>query len=140
MSPRALFALTALNLLLLVSLLVERIQPAFASPGAAEVLRGKGLEIVDAQGRVRASIEIIPRDSTVKMPDGTVGYPETVLLRLSSSIGRPNVKLAATEDGSGMSLGGSSDARNTYMQLMARGATTQLKLTAEGKPDRVIAP
>ena len=45
-------------------------------------------------------MKILPPDPTVKMPDGTTGYPETVLLRLIDSQGRPNVKIAATEDDS----------------------------------------
>jgi hypothetical protein len=63
---------------------------------AGSVLRGRGLEITDDEGRVRASIKLHPASV---LPDGTA-YPETVLLRLISSQGRPNVKIAATEDGS----------------------------------------
>src|SRR2546425_9707321 len=59
----------------------------------ATVLRGRSLEIVDEHGRVRASITVYPADPAVKMPDGTTGYPETVLLRLLSSKGGPNKKL-----------------------------------------------
>jgi len=137
--PRVLFALTVINLVLLVSLLVAHVAPAFAGAGTPQVLRGRSLEIVDERGRVRASIEVLPRDTAVKMPDGTV-YPETVLLRLRSSEGRPNVKIAATEDGSAMALGGLSDASPAYVQVLARGTATSLKLTSQGRPDRVIAP
>jgi len=35
------------------------------------------------------------------MPDGSVGYPESVLLRLLDSKNGPHVQLAAWEDGSG---------------------------------------
>jgi len=44
----------------------------------------------------------------VKMPDAQ-RIPETVLLRLITSQGRPNVKLAATEPRAGQVLGGESD-------------------------------
>ena len=67
--------------------------------GVAPVLRGRALEIVEDRGRVRASITLFPANPRAKMPDGTTGYPETVLLRLISSAGRPDVKIAATERG-----------------------------------------
>jgi len=72
------------------------------------------------------------------MPDGTTGYPETVLLRLRSSAGRPNVKLAATEDGAGLVLGGDSDP--TYAQLLARGDSTFLKLSNKNGHVHLVEP
>src|SRR5437762_2547528 len=51
-----------------------------------------------------------------------MGYPETVLLRLIDSKGAPNVKIAATEDGSAVSLGGESNPTN--VQVLARGTST----------------
>jgi len=137
-SRRLLFTLTGFNLVLLLFLLAGQIAPALASPPVAGVLRGRGLEIIDEHGQVRASIEILPADSTIAMPDGTKGSPETVLFRLRSSTGRPNVKVAATEDGSGMVLGG--DAGNTYVQIRARGASTLLRLSQEDRPARLITP
>jgi hypothetical protein len=59
------------------------------------------------------------------LPDGTT-YPETVLLRLISSQGRPNVKIAATEDGSALALGGEADP--THVAIGARGTSASLKL------------
>jgi hypothetical protein len=108
------------------------------SPEVAPVLRGRALEIVDDQGRVRAMIKIFPPDPTVKMPDGTTGYPETVLLRLINSKGAPNVKISATEDGSGMSLGGESNP--THVQILARGTNTSLKLVNKDAHQHVIKP
>jgi len=49
------------------------------------------------------------------MPDGSVGYPETVLLWLIDSKGRPNVKIEATEDGSRIGLSGDTDPTNILM-------------------------
>lgn len=83
----------------------------------APVLRGHALELVDDQGRVRAEIKVIPALPTAKMPDGTTGYPESVLLRLINSRGGPDVKLTATEDGAGLSLDGESG----YVQILSRG-------------------
>ena len=70
---------------------------------------------------------MFPANRAVKLPDGTTGYPETVLLRLINSQGGPNVKLATTEDGAGLVLGGESNP--THVQALARGATTSLKLS-----------
>src|SRR4051794_10830930 len=76
---------------------------------AADRLSGRALEIVDDRGRVRASITVFPADPKVKIPDGSTGYPETVLLRLINSKGRPNIKIDASEAGSGAMVGGESD-------------------------------
>lgn len=133
---RLLVAITALNLLLLAFSLAQA--RAVVAGGAEPVLRGRGLEIVDDRGRVRASITILPADPTVKMPDGTVGYPETVLLRLIDSKGGPNVKLGATERGAGLLLGGESDP--TYVQILAEGPSTSLKLINKDGRERVIKP
>jgi len=53
-TPRSLIALTLVNLALLVFTIVQQLRPAFAQ-GESPVLRGRALEIVDAQGRVRAN-------------------------------------------------------------------------------------
>ena len=102
----------------------------------APVLRGRALELVDDRGRVRAEIKVFPADPKVKMPDGTTGSPETVLLRLIDSRGGPNVKLAATEDGSGLSLGG----ERGYVQVLSRGANPLIKLVNKDGREQVIKP
>jgi hypothetical protein len=135
-TQRLLVVITILNLLLLVFSLGQT--RAVLAEGAAPVLRGRALEIVDDKGRVRASITVLPADPTVKMPDGTVGYPETVLLRLITSQGRPNVKLAATERGAGQVLGGESDP--TYVQILAEGPSTSLKLSNGDGREQLIKP
>jgi hypothetical protein len=99
-NQRFLVIITVFNMLLLLFSLGQT--RAVVAEGVAPVLRGRGLEIVDDRGRVRASITILPADPAVKMPDGTMGYPETVLLRLINSKGGPNVKLGATERGAGL--------------------------------------
>ncbi len=134
---RLLVALTFVNFIMLAFSLVRPSASADAQ-SVAPVLRGRALEIVDVHGRVRASIAVLPADPAVKMPDGTRGYPETVLLRLSTSDGRPNVKLATTGDGSALALGGESDP--TYVQVLARGGTTSMKLTNKDGRDQVIKP
>jgi len=133
---RLLIVLTVVNIALLMFSLAR---PGTAGgPGIAPVLRGRALEIVDSHGQVRASITVFPADPTVKMPDGTIGYPETVLLRLINSKGRPNVKIAATERGSAMALGGESDP--TYVQILAEGPSTSLKLINKDGREQLIKP
>ena len=133
---RLLIALTAVNLGLLI-FSVARPRAAGAQD-IAPVLRGRALEIVDNSGRVRASITVLPADPTVKMPDGTTGYPESVLLRLINSKGRPNVKIAATERGSAQVLGGESDP--TYVQILAEGPSTSMKMINKDGREQLIKP
>jgi hypothetical protein len=128
--------LTVLNFLILAYLLF-RASPV-ASSDVAPLLRAHALEIVDDNGRVRAMIRVFPPSPSAKMPDGTIGYPETVLLRLIDSKGAPNVKIAATEDGSAVSLGGESNPTN--VQLLARGASTSVKLVNKDGQQQVIKP
>src|SRR4030095_8637569 len=82
-------------------------------------------------------LKVFPADLKVKMPDGTTGYPESVLFRLIDSKGAPNVKIAATEDGSAMSLGGESNP--THVQVLARGTNTSLTLVNQDGRKQVIA-
>jgi hypothetical protein len=128
-------ALTVGNILLLTFLVAR--SPSTADE-IAPVLRGRALEIVDDSGKVRASMKVLPANPTAKMPDGSIGYPETVLLRLVTSNGRPNVKLATTEDGSGLVLGGETNP--THVQVLARGADTSLKLTDQNGQMQLIKP
>ena len=133
---RLLIALTVVNIALLTFSLAR--PGAAGAQGVAPVLRGRALEIVDDRGQVRASITVFPADPTVKMPDGTRGYPETVLLRLITSKGRPNVKIAATERGAAVALGGESDP--TYVQILAEGPSTSLKFNNQDGRERLIKP
>jgi hypothetical protein len=133
-TQRFAIGLTAINLLILMSTLFHA--NSAVAPEVAPVLRGSALELVDEQGRVRAEIKVLPADPNVKMPDGTTGYPETVLLRLINSEGGPNVKLAATEDGSGLVLGGESG----YVQILSRDTTPFIKLVPKEGQEQVIKP
>jgi len=135
-AQRFLVALTVINIVLLVFSLDQ--SRAVAAQDVAPILRARALEIVDVNGRVRASISILPADPAVKMPDGTIGYPETVLLRLINSQGRPNIKIAATERGAGMVLGGESNP--TYVQLLAEGPNTSFKLSNKDGREQLIKP
>lgn len=126
-----LVVLTVINFALLL-VLVAQFRPV-AAEELAPVLRGRALEIVDGQGRLRASISVLPAGST---PKGET-YPETVILRLIDPKGRPTVKITASEQGSVLGLGGETD--ETYSILGAEGANASLKLTTKGH-EHLIKP
>jgi hypothetical protein len=130
---RSLIALTILNLILLLTQLTRQARPILAQ-SVAPVLRGKALEIVDDQGRVRASISVLPARPMANKET----FPETVILRLIDPKGKPFVKLAATEQGSVLGLRG--DSEPTYAQIGATGATTFVKLTNKDGHDHIIKP
>src|SRR5947209_1307572 len=134
-TQRFVIVLTVVNV---ASLAISLARPGAAADGGAPVLRGRALEIVDDRGRVRASITVFPADPNVKMPDGTTGYPETVLLRLINSKGRPNIKIDASEAGSGVMVGGESEP--LYASLTARGSTTSLKFVDKDRREMVVKP
>jgi hypothetical protein len=131
-----LIVLTVVNFLMMLYLVAQ--PRAAGAEAVASVLRGRALEIVDDRGRVRASIAVYSADPKVKMPDGTTGYPETVLFRLITSSGRPNVKISATERGSANSFGGESDP--TDVQILAEGTSTSVKLVNKDGRQQLIKP
>jgi hypothetical protein len=130
--------LTVINLLLLLIGLGQSRTAAAADGVVAPILRGRGLEIVDDKGRVRASIQILPPDPNVRMPDGTMGSQETVLLRLMNSKGRPNIKLGTGERGSGLLVAGEDDP--TYVQILAEGESTTVRLSDQNGRKQEIRP
>jgi hypothetical protein len=133
-TQQVLLALTVANATILM---ISLTQPHRAeAQAAAPVLRGRAFEIVDDHGRIRAEIKVLPAQPTFKMPDGTTGYPEAVQLRLFSSKGGPNVKLVATEDGSGLVLGGESG----YVQVLSRGTNPFVKLVHKDGRQQTIKP
>jgi hypothetical protein len=135
-TQRLLTILTAVNLALLgYQVLQPRLAGALTGDVPA-VLRGRALEIVDAQGRIRASLAVLPEDPKV-MWNGKP-YPETVLLRLISAEGRPNVKLGASRMGAGLLIGGESNP--TYIQVLAEGGKSTLKLINSDGTERLITP
>ena len=130
-TQRFLIVLTILNLVLLLALLFQA-RPTLAQ-SMAPVLRGKGLEIIDDQGRVRASITVLPGSAANKET-----FPDTVILRLIDTKGKPVVKLAASEQGSVLGLLG--DSEPTYARIEAKGASTFVKLTNKDGHEQVLKP
>ena len=110
---RIAIGLTIINLLLFIFLLAQ-IRRATAQ-NVLPVLRGRALEIVDSQGRVRAEI-LVHGPETV----GGKLYPETVLFRMADQNRRPVVKFTASENGSALGLSDDSQGR---VQLNAKSDT-----------------
>lgn len=140
-TQRVSLVITLLNFGLLAILLFSRTRPVEAS-GTAPLLRGSGLEIVDSQGKVRSSIQIVPTGPAIKA-DGSVEkdgkiYPETVLFRLIRPDGRPSVKITTSEEGSGLTLGGGVDP--TYIVLNANGGDPSLSLVNKDSKQQLIKP
>ena len=133
MKTRLLTALTLVNLVILL-VVVFLISSSSKPDVVPTVVKARAFELVDVNGKVRAEIKVLPAEPNATMPDGTKGYPETVILRLIDSQGGPNVKLSATEDGSGMVLGGDSG----YVQVLSRSKNPQIKLASKDGKEQVL--
>jgi len=123
-TQRFLVGLTILNLALL-ALLLTQTRLSIGANGVrlwtnldGSVLRGRALEIVDDEGRIRAAINLHPASTS---------YPETTILRLIDQNGRPSVKLANSERGGMLAL--VSYAEGNYVQLSGR----EIAVTKDGQ-------
>jgi hypothetical protein len=138
----ALVVLTLVNFGMLMFVLFHHSSPVHAS-GTEQVVRARALEIVDAHGKVRASISIIP-EGPARRADGLPSehgnriFPEAVLLRLIRPDGRPSVKIETTEKGSGMTLSGGIDP--TYTVLGSDTGESSITLTNKDGRRQVIKP
>jgi len=138
---RIMMSLTLANLCIMIFVLFHQ-GGTVAASSPATVLRARGLEIVDDRGKVRASIQILP-EGPARAADGRVAkdghvYPETVILRLIRPDGRPSVKIATSEEGSGVSLGGGVDP--AYVVLGSQGGDSTLALTDKDGRRQLIKP
>ena len=111
--------LALLNAALLAGLIASHVQSLSAAQDLP-VLRGRGLEIVDDQGRVRVSI-------LVHGPETVNGrrYPGAAVLRMGNPQFGPGVKLAASDSGgAGLGLAAQRlpDGRSVGVQLHANDA------------------
>jgi hypothetical protein len=93
------------------------------SPGPA-VLRGSALELVDQQGKARATIRV---ESSGE-----------VVLRLFDQQGTIRVKLGAGTDGSGLVL--NNDATEPGVHLLAKSEGSSVRITNKDGHQRVVAP
>jgi hypothetical protein len=118
--------LTVLNVLATLAFWSQQ-QVAWAQ-AVPDILRARGLEIVDDRGIVRAQIVVQPNEGGV-------------LFRLIDQQRKPLVKLGAGADGSGLMLTG-DPARPDWngIQVLAKpGGSTLRLLNLDGK-ERVIKP
>ena len=131
MTTRALYLLTAVNLAVLVLGLFPHLRPVIAAD-EPPMLRGRGLQIVDNQGHVRASISVLPPSAEEQS--------ETVLLRLITERGRPTVKIGASEPTSGLSFAGPTGTKESYLILQTKGETSSLRLRNEDGREQIVTP
>jgi hypothetical protein len=130
-----LIAITLLNAGILTVSFIQNRSPVL-TPAADQILRGRGLQIVDDSGNVRASIQIMPQS---RQQDGTMSA-ETVLLRLITERGRPAVKISTSEQQSGMSLTGPTGTSHTYVQALAGSSASAVVVRSEDGGERRIEP
>ena len=123
---RLAFALTVVNVLAMVVFWSQ--QQIGRAQAGSDIVRAKGLEIVDDRGLVRAQIIVQPNEGGV-------------LFRLIDPQGKPLVKLGAGADGSALMLTGDPATHDwSGIQALARpGGSTLRLLNADGK-ERVIKP
>jgi len=109
-TPRVAIGLTVINLVLLIFLVAQLYR--VSAREVAPVLRGRALQIVDDQDRIRAEI-------LVHGPETLNGktYPETVLFRMATPQRAPLMKLTVSENGSALGL--SDDSHPGGIQLYA---------------------
>ena len=131
-TQRVAIGLSVVNLTLLIFLLAQ-IRYAGAQ-NVVPVLRGRGLEIIDAQGQVRAEI-------LVHGPETVNGktYPETVLFRMATAQRAPLMKLTVSEDGSALGL--SDDSQPGGIELRAnRNKGNFVKVVNRDGHEQTIKP
>jgi len=133
---RLALALTGLNLVILVLALVLVVRPE-VTPDTASVMRGRALEIVDSEGKVRAQIVIEPASTQAGQ-----AYPETVLFRLINPDGRPGVKMGSSADGSGLLLSREADTQQGWsgVQILAEEPGGLIRLLNKERREQVIQP
>jgi len=131
---RIALGLTLLNLVLLVALMSSQASTALAKQSGLPVLRGRALEIVDDQGRLRANI-LVHGPETVN----GITYPETVLLRMIDPTGGPLVKLTAAANGTALRL---SDGRagNGGVELYARDTASFVRIVSQSGRSQMLKP
>ena len=129
-TQRIALALTLINLGLMIFLLAQ--SRRVAADDVAPVLRGRALEIVDAQGRIRAQILVHgPETVNNKL------YPETVLFRMADPKSGPVVKLTAAANGAALGL---SDDADGGIQLYARDTGSFVKVVDKSGKQQILKP
>jgi len=133
--PFTMVGLTALNVVAAMISITQVLQPVRAD-SQVDILRARGLQIVDDRGRVRASLTVLPSTTS----EAGLTSQETVLLRLITEKGRPAVKIGASEHASGVSIAGPTGTNDTYAILAADATASSLRLRSEGGREQIIKP
>ena len=119
---RLVIVLTAVNLILVLIVLVHGRSTVLQTGGS--VLRAEAIELVDAQGEVRAQLNV--------EPDGEAVF------RLRDEQGAIRVKVGASEDGSGLLL--LKESTEPGVQILTESSGTSLTLTGTDGHQHVIRP
>jgi len=120
------FALTVVNVLAMVAFWSQ--QQIGRAQAGSDIVRAKGLEIVDDRGLVRAQIIVQPNNGGV-------------LFRLIDEKQKPLVKLGAGADGSGLMLTGDPAAREwSGIQVQAKPGESRVRLLNPDGTERIIKP
>jgi hypothetical protein len=114
--------MTILNVALLAALVASR--GGATAPEPAPVLRGSALELVDAQGQVRARMNVEESGE--------------VVLRMLDDKGQIRVKLGANADGSALLL--ANDTAQPGVQVLAGKESTGIRLANKSGATRVVTP
>lgn len=124
-SQRFLVAITVLNVAC-AGVSVSQLPHANAArTEVSDVVRTRHLEVVDDNGRVRASITVYRADPSVREADGST-RESSVVFRLITPDGMPGVKLASSESNVGLAL---VARQGDYVQVFADG----MKVTKDFK-------
>jgi hypothetical protein len=129
---RIAIGVTVINLILLVFLVAQTYRTQAGETPA--ILRGRGLQIVDDQDRIRAEI-------LVHGPEQVNGrtYPETVLFRMATAQRAPLMKLTVSEEGSAMGL--SDDSQPGGVELHAnRNKGNYLRIVNREGREQTLKP
>ena len=118
--------LAAVTVLLAVHLLRGPMPGARAgdSTEAPAVLRARMFELVNAEGKTRATLKIEPEGEAV--------------FRLFDAKGTIRVKVGAAENGSGIVL--LNDETEPGVQILSKNTGTSVALSEKGKEKRVLRP
>jgi len=116
-TQRFLIAISALNVACTAVSVSQLPHADAARAQVSDVVRTRHLEVVDTDGRVRASITVHPANPDVRMPDGTT-QEDSVVLRLVNPDGGPGVKLASSQNNVGLAL---IAKQGDYLQVFGDG-------------------
>ncbi len=123
---RVAIGLTVVNLMLLMFLLAQNYRAS--ATDVVPVLRGRALEIVDEQNRIRAQI-------LTHGPETVNGktYPGAVLFRMATEDRAPLVKLTVSKEGSALRLSDDSEPGGVELRANREKGNYVKAVSREGR-------